>query len=178
MNFLQSTFSTSLILLLPMLLLWLCPPTTSAGETATSETSAKKGTSVKIPFSSCGGQVREVRAFGCQSDKLPCIMTRGTTGRVEVDFVPPFDSRSLYAEVRGRVGSGIVPVYLPLQGFDKDACLGHGITCPVKQGSQLTYVYEMLVDPSIPNLQTDAIWKLTDYWGFTVACFRADIQIS
>lgn len=118
-----------------------------------------------------------MRAFGCNDNKLPCVMHRGTTGRVEVDFIAPFDSRSLYADVRGRVGSGLVPVYLPLQGFHKEACIGHGITCPVTQGSKLTYSYEMLVDQGSPALQTDAIWRMTDFWGFNVACFRVDLLI-
>ena len=132
---------------------------------------------VKIPFKPCGGQVLEVRAFGCKDNKVPCIMRRGTVGRVEVDFIAPFNSRSLYADVRGRVGSGLVPVYLPLQRFHKEACIGHGITCPVTRGSRLTYKYEMLVDQASPALQTDAIWKMTDFWGFSVACFRVDLHI-
>lgn len=139
--------------------------------------SDEKSAAVKIPFTPCGGKVLEVRAYGCKDNSLPCIMHRGTLGRVEVDFIAPFDSRSLYADVRGRVGSGIVPVYLPLQGFHKEACIGHGITCPVKQGSRLTYSYEMLVDQGTPALQTDAIWKMTDFWGFNVACFRVDLHI-
>ena len=135
-------------------------------------------TSLKIPFESCGGNVLEVRAFGCENNILPCKMTRGSTGRVEVDFVPPFDARSLYADVRGRTGSDLIPVYLPLMGFHKEACIGHGITCPVSKNSRQTYNYEMLVDYNMPSLRTDAIWRLSDYWGFTVACFKVDIHIS
>lgn len=142
-----------------------------------SEDRAEDAVPVKIPFRPCGGQVKEVRAYGCKEGKLPCVMHRGNTGRVEVDFIAPFDSRSLYADVRGNVGSGLVPVYIPLQGFHKEACIGHGITCPVKKGSTLTYHYEMLVDQGSPALQTDAIWKMTDFWGFNVACFRVDLRI-
>ena len=105
-------------------------------------------------------------------------MTRGTTGRVEVDFIPPFDARSLYADVRGRRGTELIPVYIPLIGFHKEACIGHGITCPVQRNRKQTYNYEMLVDYSMPSLRTDAIWRLTDYWGFTVACFKVDIHIT
>lgn len=105
-------------------------------------------------------------------------MVRGSVGRVEVDFTAPFDARSLYADVRGRTGPSLVPVYVPLAGLHKEACIGHGITCPVKRGSRQTYIYEMIVDHSLPNMKTDAIWKLTDYWGFTVACFKTDINIS
>lgn len=139
---------------------------------------SSNSTSIKIPFQSCGGQVLDVRAFGCENRTLPCQMTRGTTGKVEVDFVAPFDARSLYADVRGRTGTDLIPVYLPLVGFHKEACIGHGISCPVKRNTRQTYNYEMLVDYSMPSLHTDAIWRLTDYWGFTVACFKVDIHIS
>lgn len=132
----------------------------------------------KVPFESCGGQVLEVRAFGCQNNTLPCIMTRGTTGTVEVDFIPPFDTRSLYIEVRGRsTATSLMPIYLPVIGIDSNACVGHGITCPVKKNSKLTYIHETTVDRSVQPVQTDAIWRLTDYWGFTVACFKVDVNI-
>lgn len=157
------------VLLSCILLTW--QPVTALDDNSTTA-------SVKLPFSGCGGRVLEVRAIGCRDSRPPCVMGRGTTGRLEVDFVPPFDSRSLYAEVRGRVGSPLVPVYIPLQNFHKEACIGHGITCPVRKGSKQTYRYEMLVDNSMPYLSTDAIWKMTDYWGFTVACFKADIRIN
>lgn len=171
---------SSLSILSALLLCLTCWHVTAAPSMSTdnNDNNDNKQTAVKLPFSQCGGQVLEVRAFGCKDNRLPCVMTRGTTGRLEVDFVPAFDSRSLYAEVRGRVGSPLIPVYVPLQNFHKEACVGHGITCPVRKGSRLTYVYEMLVDNTMPYLSTDAIWKMTDYWGFTVACFKADIHIN
>lgn len=168
----MNSFNTTILLLILIFM-----SGSSISHAVTSSESPTNVTSVKVPFRPCGGQVLEVRAFGCEDNKLPCIMHRGTVGRVEVDFIPSFDSRSLYTDVRGRVVSGFVPVYLPLQGFHKDACIGHGITCPVTRGAKLTYSYEMLVDQGSPAVQTDAIWKMTDFWGFNVACFRVDIRI-
>lgn len=133
--------------------------------------------SIKVPFTSCGGNVHQVRASGCHKNTLPCQILRGSVGKIQVDFTVPFDARSLYADFRGRTGTSLIPVYVSLSGFHKDACSGHGITCPVKKGTRQTYVYEMLVDNKVPNLKTDAMWRLTDYWGYTLACFKSDINI-
>lgn len=105
-------------------------------------------------------------------------MLRGSVSKIQVDFTVPFDARSLYADFRGRTGPSLIPVYVSMNGFHKDACTGHGITCPVKKGTRQTYTYEMIVDHTVPNLKTDAMWRLTDYWGYTVACFKTDIIIS
>lgn len=134
--------------------------------------------SIKIPFTSCGGNIHQVRVIGCHKNMLPCQMLRGSVSIIQVDFTVPFDSRSLWADFRGRTGPSLVPVYVSMNGFHKDACSGHGITCPVKKGTRQTYTYEITVDHTVPNLKTDAMWRLTDYWGYTVACFKTDINIS
>jgi len=137
-----------------------------------------KSFEIKVPFQSCGGKVLEVRALGCVDGLLPCKIIPGSKGRIEVDFVPQFDARSLFADVRGRTGSELLPVYIPLTRMHKEACVGHGISCPVTKNNRLTYHYDVVVDKRLATYKTDIIWRLTDFWGFTVACFKADIFVT
>lgn len=119
-----------------------------------------------------------MRVFGCLNDTEPCVIERGQRGKLEVDFVAPFDARSLYLDVRARTGPARLPIYVPWPGLDRDACKNHGLSCPVKRGAPQTYFYEMLVDQAVPQIKTDAVWRLTDFWGFNVACFRVDMNIA
>lgn len=132
----------------------------------------------KITVSTCGGHIKEVRAFGCVNDTEPCAIQRGSSGRMELDFEAPFNVRYLYADVRGRTGSQLFPVWVSWPGLHKDACDGHGISCPLRRGKTYTYVYEMLITKDYEPLQTESMVKLTNALGFTVVCFRMPVQIS
>ena len=64
-------------------------------------------------FTRIGGQVTEVRIQGCRNDTEPCVIERGTTAKIEVSFITPFDTRSLYADVRGRTSQSRLAIYMP-----------------------------------------------------------------
>jgi hypothetical protein len=125
-----------------------------------------------------GGQVNEVRATGCEDDKQPCRIRRGSSPRLEVDFVSPFQARFVRADVRGKLeGTERLPVYIPWAGMHRNACDGHGLTCPLKRNSKYTYHYEMPVGSSTPTFKTEYTWRLSNAWGFTIACFSMPLEI-
>lgn len=125
-----------------------------------------------------GGQVNEVRAFGCEDDKQPCRIRRGSTPRLEVDFVSPFQARFVRTDVRGKLeGTERLPVYIPWAGLHRNACDGHGLACPLKRNGQYTYHYEMPVAASTPTFKTEYTWRLSNAWGFTIACFSMPLEV-
>ena len=71
---------------------------------------------------------------------------------------------------------GFVPVPLPVPS--PDACTGHGLTCPLKSGVAVEFVYNMLVTEDLPSgsLKLDA--GLKDQDDKSIICGKVSLKIA
>ncbi|XP_015784647.1 NPC intracellular cholesterol transporter 2 homolog a [Tetranychus urticae] len=134
---------------------------------------------IKLKFSSCdlqGGKTHELRIDGCKDNVDPCVLVRGKTAHIEVDFVAPFDSNYVYADVSRQ--SSTLPISLPLPFLDRDACNNHGLNCPLKKGQNYTYIYDFYVDPLLPSVKGVYHFTLTTFWGYSIGCISVPLEVS
>lgn len=66
---------------------------------------------------------------------------------------------------------------LPWPGFNKNACNGNGITCPVKKGQKYTYRYSDLIKPAYPKANLKFEWKLRDASNNMAFCFGTQLKL-
>lgn len=129
-------------------------------------------------FCCAGGNVQEVRIFGCKDDALPCIMEREQEAKLEFDFKAPFDSDYVYIDVypikSDSYWSRLSPI---LSAFDRNACNGHGLNCPIRNNKIYSYNYSMYLDKNLPAHKGEYQVKLSSFWGYTIACFEVPIEL-
>jgi len=118
----------------------------------------------------CGGQVTEIRG-NCGSE--PCTYKRGSNFEVEVDFVAPADSNTLTADVSAIIGG----LRVPWPGFNKNACTGNGLSCPLKAGQKYTYRYSGEIKQQYPKANLKFEWKLRDSSNNMLFCFGTQLKL-
>uniref|UniRef100_A0A6M2CWL6 Putative ml domain protein n=1 Tax=Rhipicephalus microplus TaxID=6941 RepID=A0A6M2CWL6_RHIMP len=124
-----------------------------------------------ISFKNCGGTVKSVLIEPCSSE--PCSIKRGDTARISMAFTSDQHSRTL------RVGISAVledDLELRLPTTDTDGCRRRGIQCPIQQGADYTFKYDLEVKPIYPRLNTTAKLKLTGEKG-TAACVLFPVRL-
>nr|XP_037278871.1 NPC intracellular cholesterol transporter 2-like isoform X2 [Rhipicephalus microplus] len=118
-----------------------------------------------------GGTVKSVLIEPCSSE--PCAIKRGDTARISMKFTSDQHSRTL------RVGISAVledDLELRLPTTDTDGCRRRGIQCPIQQGADYTFKYDLEVKPIYPRLNTTAKLKLTGEKG-TAACVSFPVRL-
>ncbi|KAH6930560.1 hypothetical protein HPB50_014726 [Hyalomma asiaticum] len=124
-----------------------------------------------ISFKNCGGTVKSVLIEPCSAE--PCAIKRGDTARINMEFTSNQYSPTVIVGISAVLEDDLE---LRLPTTDKDGCRGRGIQCPIKQGSQYTFNYDLEVKPIYPKLNTTAKLKLTGARG-TVACVLFPVRL-
>lgn len=107
-------------------------------------------------------------------DSNPCVVKKGKTLGVEVDFTAPADAKKLTADVRAE----IMGLKLKWPGFNPDGCQGGKVSCPVTKGQKYTYKYTASVNPNYPTVPFLTVeWTLKDESGNTHFCFRLPAKV-
>ncbi|XP_037516923.1 mite group 2 allergen Tyr p 2 [Rhipicephalus sanguineus] len=124
-----------------------------------------------ISFKNCGGTVKSVLIEPCSSE--PCAIKRGDTARINMAFTSNQHSPTLMVGISAVLEDDLE---LRLPTTDKDGCRRRGIQCPIQQGSDYTFNYDLEVKPIYPKLNTTAKLKLTGTRG-TVACVLFPVRL-
>uniref|UniRef100_A0A131YY38 Niemann-Pick C2 protein n=1 Tax=Rhipicephalus appendiculatus TaxID=34631 RepID=A0A131YY38_RHIAP len=124
-----------------------------------------------ISFKNCGGTVKSVFIEPCSSE--PCAIKRGDTARINMAFTSNQHSPTLMVGISAVLEDDLE---LRLPSTDKDGCRRRGIRCPIQQGSDYTFNYDLEVKPIYPKLNTTAKLKLTGARG-TVACVLFPVRL-
>ena len=130
----------------------------------------------KINYSNCSeavhGQIASIDVTPC--DQEPCVLKRGGNETVTINFIP--SEAVTDAKIYAYAIFGLVPVPLPLP--NPDACEGHGLTCPLKSGVQVEFVYTEYIDESFPAGKLKLKADIKDQDSNSIICGIVDLEIA
>lgn len=124
-----------------------------------------------INCTSSNGYAIDVRVSTCT--KSPCILKKGGSVSIEVDFIPTVDATYLTDRVRGIIAG----IKLPFATENPNGCQDKGITCPLKKGRRYTYKSVIPVSNLYPSLRLIVEWALIDQNDAEVFCVKIPAQI-
>ena len=93
------------------------------------------------------GKPTHVYADPCK-DASACILHRGQNSTITVSFIPYAAITSVKAVCHGKVGFISIPIELD----GDDGCKDSGLTCPLKEGVEVTYFKAITVKPDFPSV--------------------------
>lgn len=128
----------------------------------------------KTPYKICDsklGVATNVTVSGC--DSSPCILKKGSSIKITVDFVSHADVEEVKDAVSGIIGKIPVPFPTP----HPNACTTKGISCPLKKGQNYTYTSSTPVSASYPDLRLIVRWAIKDKNGDYVFCVLIPAQL-
>lgn len=97
-----------------------------------------------------------------------CVLKKGTNVTMTVVFVPGLNTTGLSAKVFAHLGQAD----LPFRALNPNACDPQfGLVCPLQNGTEYTYVNNILIDNSFPTLSNfETKWMLIDDTNVPVVC--------
>ncbi|CAL1285799.1 unnamed protein product [Larinioides sclopetarius] len=126
-------------------------------------------------FTDCGsqtGQVASVQVSDCPDSADKCILKKGTTKSITINFTSKGASNSAKAVVHGVIAG----VPLPFSLKNPDGCKS-GIACPVKNGESYTYTNQLPIRRSYPALGVTVRWEIQDDNGGDIVCVEIPCEI-
>lgn len=136
----------------------------------------------KISYENCTstevGEITAIDITPCDPDlrasSAACVLKKGGNETITITFTPNevVTAAKLYAYVI----FGFVPVPLPLP--DSNACEGHGLTCPLKSGVQVEFVYRIYISPDFPSDALKIKAEIKDQDGKSVICGIVSLKIA
>ncbi|XP_074654606.1 NPC intracellular cholesterol transporter 2-like [Tubulanus polymorphus] len=124
-------------------------------------------------FKECGsanGKVKSVTVTPCS--EFPCILHRGTTASVAIEFVSNVNSKTLTGSVHGILGGFPIPFPIP----QTDGCQS-GVACPITAGSSHIYKASIPVHKLYPSVKVIVKWELQGDNGENIACINLPVEI-
>ncbi|XP_021946609.1 NPC intracellular cholesterol transporter 2 [Folsomia candida] len=107
-------------------------------------------------------------------DAPPCMLRKGETYRVEIDFDVPRNTNNLTVEVTGIIEG----LELPWNGVKENGCddilVGR---CPMTEGDYWTYGVDILVQAIYPATPLIIKWQMRDDSEQAIWCFHLPAEI-
>ncbi|KAL8602649.1 hypothetical protein ACOMHN_029971 [Nucella lapillus] len=125
-----------------------------------------------VKFKDCGsvsGTIKSVDITPCPTE--PCLFQRTKTINVTVDYTANTNITSAITKVYGYILGVKVPFPVP-----SDAC--KNMTCPVAQGSAITYKNSVYIKSEYPSVSVVVQWEVHDQNDKLIICFDVPVQIS
>ncbi|XP_049269574.1 NPC intracellular cholesterol transporter 2 homolog a-like [Rhipicephalus sanguineus] len=124
-----------------------------------------------VDFTSCGGDVLQVRVDPCE--KLPCTFKKGRSAKIEMDFHSVNNQSSVSVGIMGKSHG----VLLPLPFNQKDGCTSSGLDCPLQAGRNYTVARAVKVYRIYPKMEILAVFQVSGKGGDVLACVEFPIHI-
>ncbi|XP_037561730.1 NPC intracellular cholesterol transporter 2 homolog a-like [Dermacentor silvarum] len=124
-----------------------------------------------VEFTSCGGDVLQVRVDPCE--KLPCTFKKGRSAKIEMDFHNVKNQSSVSVAIMGKSHG----VLLPLPFNQKDGCTSSGLDCPLQAGRNYTVERAVRVYRIYPKMEILAVFQVSGKGGDVLACVEFPIHI-
>ena len=103
----------------------------------------------------------------------PCGFHKGTIANCTIVFTPTENVQSGKLQTFGVIEGVKVPFPLP----NPNACEGHGLVCPLKEGVPATLKLSLAIKPEYPALKLIAQFDMKDQDNKYVFCFKLVVQI-
>ncbi|RWS22008.1 protein NPC2-like protein [Leptotrombidium deliense] len=117
--------------------------------------------------------LKSVKLENCNAEADYCILKKGNSYKLNVNFESKVDSNDLTTAVTANVFG----VQLAWPGLQKNACEGHNIECPIKKGQSYNYNLDFEVMKAYPTLSTKVTFKLKNDQKSDVICFTLPVNI-
>ena len=130
-----------------------------------------------IHYTDCGSKgatISEVSITPC-GDGPKCILVRGQTATLNITFSAGEESKSATASVHGKVSG--VPIFVPFELPDDNACTAGGMTCPVQKGSQQHYSQAIDIKSIFPAVSALVKWEIIDADKQDMICLLIPVQL-
>jgi len=124
----------------------------------------------------CGsatGTVKSLQVSDCPDSDDTCILKRGTTKTITIEFDSKTASKTVKASVHG-VMSG-VPMPFPLP--KADGCVYGGLSCPIQDGKSYTYSHSLDIKSIYPPVSVKVRWELVDEASKDIVCLEIPCEI-
>ncbi|XP_051155114.1 uncharacterized protein LOC127277784 [Leptopilina boulardi] len=129
-------------------------------------------------FKSCKGNITaptDVRIAGC--DSSPCILTRGTSLKLEMDFVATTATDKLKPKMYVNVGRSKKKYYLNIGTENVCDSLQKG-KCPLKIGDTVTVALEKAIPPTTYLVKKATVtFELSDSNNEQLVCLQVKAKV-
>ncbi|XP_042857777.1 NPC intracellular cholesterol transporter 2-like [Penaeus japonicus] len=120
-------------------------------------------------FQDCGSVGSDVVLNVEDCDVPPCLLERGSTYSVNIQFTSSMSSDALTIDA----SASLAGINVPWPGIDTDACKqleGGANPCPFSAGSRVDWTMPVAILSEYPALSTVVTFKLKDAAGGPQAC--------
>jgi len=130
---------------------------------------------LEVNFKDCGsksGKPTHVFVEPCEKSSS-CILHKGQNTTIKVSFIPNAAITSVKAVCHGKVGA----IEIPLEMEGDDGCKDSGLTCPLKEGVEVTYFKAITIKPDFPSFRLQVKWELKDQNNQDIVCVTSHGKI-
>nr|AXS78216.1 Niemann-Pick type C2 protein c [Adelphocoris lineolatus] len=134
------------------------------------------GVFAEVNFEDCGslhGEFSSLKLTGCDPSSMDvCPLKRGKNVTIEVNFLTKEEVTKVDVQVHGHIVVS-VPFILP----NPNGCVDSGLTCPLANNTQNTYVLTLPIKMVYPKLKVDIKLELEDQNGEDIICVMIPAKI-
>ena len=134
-------------------------------------------TALAIHYQDCGSKgasISDVSITPCGNGPK-CVLIRGQTATLNITFTAGEESKSATASVHGKVSG--VPIFVPFDLPDDNACTAGGMTCPVTKGSVQRYSQAIAIKKIFPAVSALVKWEILDAEKKDMICLLIPVQL-
>ncbi|TGZ73707.1 hypothetical protein CRM22_001361 [Opisthorchis felineus] len=127
-------------------------------------------------YKTCDGQPHKVQVMNVSiepCDTNPCTLYKGEKAKIAINFTTTEPINPGQASVHGIIAH--IPVPFPLNY--PAVCNFTEPGCPLRQGVQYGYTYQLPVSPTYPSIQLTVKWELVDAAGHTFLCVEMPVKL-
>lgn len=130
-----------------------------------------------IHYKDCGSKgatISDVSITPCGNGPK-CVLIRGQTATLNITFTAGEESKSATASVHGRVSG--VPIFVPFELPNDNACTAGGMSCPVTKGSAQHYSQGIAIKKLFPPVSALVKWEILDAAKKDMICLLIPVQL-
>ncbi|KAK0163395.1 hypothetical protein PV327_007080 [Microctonus hyperodae] len=128
-------------------------------------------------YSDCGSEVgsfTQVTVSNCSPDAGKCILRRGTSTTITIDFTIKKPVQTITSAVFGEILGNKIP--FPISNPNACTDPNSGISCPLS-GNTFRYTNTLPIDRLYPRVSVNVLWKLQDENQKNIVCVEIPAKI-
>ena len=124
----------------------------------------------QLEVRSCGkkrtaANIKKLTITGCK--QYPCVLTRGTNPRINIDFNLKRRVKNLHVRITGKVNGREIPFGVSNKDHCENTIKNAPKNCILRKRGKFSYSYSLPVKEEYPSLMLIAKYELVDHKGKT-----------
>lgn len=130
-----------------------------------------------IHYHDCGSNGAAISAVNIQpcGNGPTCVLTRGKNATLTITFTSKEASKSATSSVHGKVTG--VPIFVPFDLPNADACAAAGLSCPLEKGSVQHYKQAIEIKRIFPAVGALVKWEILDDSKGDIVCLLIPVRL-